>query len=311
MATARAAPVLAEPPAARLVQYRAGSAFDLRNTIIPRNEILPGGPPKDGIPALTNPAVIGPQEAAYLHPADRVAGVVVGQHSRAYPLKILNYHEIVNDRLGGIPIAVTYCPLCDSVVVFDRRIDGKVLEFGVSGLLYNSNVLMYDRGGRPESLWSQLAAQGVSGPAARKGLAPLPVELTSWQDWRTRHPDTSVLSDRTGHARNYQVNPYQAYFAQRNLMFPARPTSNRLPVNTAVLGVWSGGTARAYPLSAFDPQGQTLEQELGGKRFTLVYDGQHKALRVASADENLHWMYAFWFAWYAFRPHTEVYQKAP
>lgn len=135
----------------------------------------------------------------------------------------------------------------------------------------------------------------------------MPVELTSWQDWQTRHPNTTVLSDRTGHARNYQVNPYQTYFARPNLMFPARPRSSRLLAKTPVLGVWVGGKARAYPLSAFDARGETLDQELDGKRFRLIYDGQHKAARVASADEGVQWMYSFWFAWYAFRPHTEVY----
>lgn len=145
----------AQPPGSQFVQYRASPSFDLRNAIIPKNEIRSGGPPKDGIPALTNPAVIRAQDAAYLNAADRVAGVAIGEEARAYPLKILNYHEVVNDKLGGVPIAVTYCPLCDSVVVFDRRTEAGVREFGVSGLLYNSNVLMYDRSGRPESLWSK------------------------------------------------------------------------------------------------------------------------------------------------------------
>jgi len=143
-------------------------------------------------------------------------------------------------------------------------------------------------------------AQGVSGPGARAPLTILPVELTTWRDWATRHPKTTVLSDRTGHARDYRMSPYQNYFAVENLMFPARPMSNRLPAKSPVLGVWSGGKARAYPISAFDARGETLEQELAGKRFTLTYDGHHKALRVASADEGVHWMYAF-------RPHTEVH----
>ncbi len=239
--------------------------------------------------------------------ADRVAGVSLGKESRAYPLKILNYHEIVNDKLGGVPIAVTYCPLCDSVAVFDRRSKNGVRTFGVSGLLYNSNVLMYDRGGRPESLWSQVAAQGVSGPGARISLKALPVDLTTWQDWQTRHPGTTVVSDQTGHTRNYQVNPYRRYFSGQRLMFPAQPMSARLPAKSLILGVWSGGKARAYPLSAFNAGNKLLEQELNAKHFKLVYNDQHKSLRVAEADEGLQWMYSFWFAWYAFRPHTDLY----
>ena len=294
---------------AEFAQYRGRPSFDLSDAVIPRSEIRSGGPPKDGIPALSDPLVLRPQEAEYLHGADRVVGVSIGEQSRAYPLKILNYHEIVNDKLGGAPVAVTYCPLCDSVAVFDRRTEGGVRDFGVSGLLYNSNVLMYDRGGRPESLWSQVAAQGVSGPGARISLQALPVELTTWRDWQTRHPGTTVLSDQTGHARNYQVNPYRRYFAGRDLMFPARPMNNRLPAKSLILGVWSEGKAKAYPLRAFSARTKSLKQELNGKQFKLIYDQQHKSLRVAQADEGLQWMYSFWFAWYAFRPHTEVFSS--
>jgi len=293
----------------QLVQYRGGPSFDLSGAVIPRNEIRSGGPPKDGIPALSDPQVLRSQDAGYLNDADRVAGVSIGEEARAYPLKILNYHEIVNDKLGGAPIAVTYCPLCDSVAVFDRRVGNRTIEFGVSGLLYNSNVLMYDRGGRPESLWSQVAAQGVSGPGARTALKALPVELTTWQDWQSRHANTTVLSDRTGHARNYQVNPYQRYFAGRGLMFPVRPMNNRLPAKSLILGVWSDGKARAYPLSAFGNASTSLEQELDGRQFNLLYDHDNRSLRVAESDEGLQWMYSFWFAWYAFRPHTEVFSR--
>lgn len=291
----------------QFVQYRGGSSFDLRNATIPVREIRSGGPPKDGIPALTNPLTVPPQAATYLKEADRVVGVVIGDKARAYPLKILNYHEIINDRLGGAAIAVTYCPLCDSVAAFDRQTEDGEREFGVSGLLYNSNVLMYDRGAESESLWSQVLAKGVSGPGAGKALKAVPVEFTTWQDWLARHPQTSVLSDQTGHNRNYGVNPYRAYFASRSLMFPARPTNNRVPAKSLVLGVWVGDKARAYPLSSLDSSEQTLDQELDGKRFTLVSDGPNETIRVVSADPEVEWMYSFWFAWYAFRSHTEVY----
>lgn len=306
----------AEPPinqheatAFKLIQFRGGPSFDLRNAIIPVREIRSGGPPKDGIPALTNPLAISAGQATYLEDSDRVVGVALGEEARAYPLKILNYHEIVNDRLGEIPIAVTYCPLCDSVVVFDRRTEGGVREFGVSGLLYNSNVLMYDRGGEPESLWSQVLAKGVSGPGAGQELKTLPVELVTWEDWRTRHPQTTILSNQTGHARDYQTNPYRRYFAGRGLMFPVRRTSNALPQKSLVLGVWSNGEARAYPVSAFQGKDQKLEQQLDGKGFTLVYDSETGSLRVLSAEAGIQWMYSFWFAWHAFRPHTDVFSN--
>lgn len=285
--------------------------FDLRRATIPREEIRGGGPPKDGIPALTGPATVSAGAARHLDPTDRVAGVSLGGEARAYPLRILTWHEVVNDTLGGVPIAVTYCPLCDSVAVFDRRTADGVKEFGVSGLLYNSNVLMYDRGGRPEALWSQLEGESVSGPGAGTELKALPVELTSWAAWRARHPDTSVLSEETGHARDYRRDPYAGYLAGPGLMFPVRPTSERLPQKERVLGVQvPGGAAKAYPISAFAGETKPVEirDEVGGRAITLRYDPASKGLRVAQAPEGAEWMYALWFAWYAFHPETEVYQ---
>ena len=142
------------PQAATMQPRRHGAAFDLGRTSIPRDEIHAGGPQKDGIPSLTNPKLIPAKSAGFLRPADRVIGVFVEGESRAYPLPILDYHEAVNDEIGKTAFAVTYCPLCDSSAVFDRRRGDSTVEFGISGLLYNSNVLLYDRGvvGK-ESLW--------------------------------------------------------------------------------------------------------------------------------------------------------------
>jgi hypothetical protein len=287
---------------------RPGQGFDLRKATIPAKRIVGGGPPKDGIPALTDPKQIAALEATYLQPDDRVVGVAIGDVTRAYPLRVLDYHEIVNDRIGEIPFAVTYCPLCDSTVVFDRRTKLGEREFGVSGLLFNSNVLMFDRGGQPESLWSQLMAEGVSGPAARLSLKTLPVELTTWQDWLARHPQTTVLAPDTGHARDYGQRLYAGYFASPDLMFAVKPLDRRLPAKTPVLGVWTANAARAYPVSKFSGESTKLTDKLGGKTFVLEYDARSRNLRVASADEDVQWMYSFWFAWAAFRPKTELYK---
>ena len=289
-------------------QRRGAAQFDLRKTTIPRKRIIGGGPPKDGIPALTEPKQVPAREATYLTPEDRVIGVVIGETARAYPLRILDYHEIVNDRIDELPIAVTYCPLCDSAVVFDRRTELGEREFGVSGLLFNSNVLMYDRGGRPESLWSQLKAEGVSGPAARVSLKALPLELTTWQDWQKRHPQTTVLTKETGHRRDYSRRLYARYFASPDLMFAVAPRNRRLPDKTPVLGVWTEEEARAYPVGEFASSSKELDQQLGGKAFVLEYDAAANNLRVAGADEGVQWMYSFWFAWAAFRPDTELYE---
>jgi hypothetical protein len=282
-------------------------AFDLRALVVDRREILSGGPPKDGIPALTNPRFIRAAEAKYIRPDDRVIGLVIDEEIRAYPLAILNYHEIVNDTVGKTPVAVTYCPLCDSAVAFDRRTPLGEREFGVSGLLYNSNLLMYDRGGKPESLWSQVKTEGVSGPAANKRLATLPLELTTWKDWVSRYPGTTVLSTETGHRRDNARNPYADYFKRNASMFPAKPSSDKLPVKSRVLGVWTDKSARAYPESAFSRDRTRITEELDGKKLTIEYNPDARSLWVAEADNGIHWMYSLWFAWYAFHPETSIY----
>lgn len=285
------------------------SGFDLSRLIVPVHQIQDGGPGKDGIPALTNPLMIGAAEASYLQPDDPVIGVAFESDPRAYPLRILDHHEIVNDRVGQTPIAVTYCPLCDSSVVFDRRTPLGERDFGVSGLLYNSNVLMYDRGGKSDSLWSQLATQGISGPGAELPLVVLPLEVTTWHDWRARYPNTLVMSTETGHRRDYQHRPYAAYFKSRHLVFPVPITSNRLPLKSRVLGVWTKNASRAYPIGALGRKAIELTDVLDGKRVTLAYNPVAKSLRVVTADDGVSWMYSFWFAWYAFRPDTDVFSR--
>lgn len=285
------------------------NSFDLERLTIPRDQIRPGGPPKDGIPAITDPDMIPAEAAEYLKPTDRVAGVVVGSQARAYPLRIIVWHEIVNDSAADRDFAVTFCPLCDSVTAFDRSSADGPREFGVSGLLYNSNVLMYDRGEGPRSLWSQMnPANGISGSQAGVQLESLPVELTSWRDWLARYPDTLVMSTDTGFDRNYHGAAYAGYLDSPDLVFPVERRDERLPLKAKVLGVWVGDTARAYPIQAFADRGdQPLVDTIAGRQITLVYSPEDESLRVARADDETRWMYSLWFAWYAFRPETDVY----
>lgn len=218
----------------------------------------------------------------------------------------------MNDRLAGIPLAVTYCPLCDSAAVFDRRIGDREVEFGISGLLYNSNVLLYDRGSEgEESLWSQMMAESVTGPHVGNKLRTLPVEVTTWEDWVRRHPGTQVLSTETGHQRDYSRSPYAGYFQSDELMFPA-PQDGRLPPKARLLGVWTDEAARAYPLAAFESPGdsQELSQEIAGRQFKLAYNLEAESLRIVEADEGVNWMYSLWFAWYAFHRETEVFEAS-
>jgi hypothetical protein len=169
-------------------------------------------------------------------------------------------------------------------------------------------VLLYDRGGKPESLWSQVKTEGISGPAANKGLTTLPLELTTWKNWGSRYPGTMVLSTDTGHRRDYARNPYANYFKSKDLMFAAKPSSDKLPAKSRVLGVWTDKSARAYPESAFSQdRTRRITEELDGKKLTIEYDSDARSLRVIEAEEGVHWMYSLWFAWYAFHPETSFY----
>lgn len=285
--------------------------FNVDGLILPKHDVLSGGVPKDGIPALTNPKFVTAAQASYMKPADRLAGVHYEGEARAYPLKILDMHEAVNDQIGETSFVVTYCPLCDSLAVYNRKGPGGEIELGISGSLYNSNVLLYDRtgSGKTDGLWSQMMSQAVSGPRVNEKLVIMPVELTTWQDWKERHPETKVLSINTGFTRNYQKRAYAAYFNSNALMFDVKKQDQRLPNKTPLLGVLVGDQMRAYPVTAFADltEPQEWEQELSGKKFTLAYHPQAKSLRIVKSDPGVSWMYSFWFAWYAFHPKTEVY----
>ena len=289
----------------------AASAFDLTRLSIPRSEVHSGGPPKDGIPALNDPETVAADKAFFLLPSDPVIGVAIEGQLRAYPLEVMDYHEIVNDTIGRVPIAVTYCPLCDSAAVFDRRLGGRTVELGVSGLLYNSNVLMFDRAEEgKESLWSQMAARAVSGESLGESLRSLPQEVCSWESWRERFPETTVLSHDTGHLRKYDRSGYAPYFASSGLMFPVTPIDDRLTEKRKVLGVRVGEKSRAYAYT----EGGTPEKRseaLGGFEFDLVVDPRSGAPRVENPPEELTVVYSYWFAWSAFYPETELVDLDP
>ena len=282
--------------------------FDLTGLTIPRDEIMRGGPPKDGIPAITDPDVVAVDQADFLRPGDRVVGVTLNGEARAYSIRLLNWHEVVNDELAGVPFAVVYCPLCDSASVFDRRIGDETLEFGVSGLLYNSNVLLYDR--THDALWSQILFAAVSGPYAGQELDHLPWDLTTFAQWKRDHPGSTVATFNTGHMRAYDRNPYEQYFRQDGLMFPAKGgDDDRLPEKEPVVGVVVGELARAYPVARVAAaDGGRLVDELGPGQVVLeARDGGQ--VRVVAKPQGAQTVHTFWFAWVAFHPQTDVFDQ--
>lgn len=263
--------------------------FDLSTCLVPSAQIVAAGLAKDELHALVDPktlpaAQVGTQRLEgirRLWPTDRVVGVTHNGAPRAYPLWILAWHEVCNDTLGGAPLLITYSPLCDAVVVFDRSGDDGPREFGVSGLLYNSNLLLYDRrpGAQGESLWSQLAFRAIAGPAAarRDRLTVLPAVVTTYAQWLARHPDTTVLVPVAERGIPYRRDAYLPYFGDEKLRFPVTPLPQQSP----------RGWGLKTPLVAVLRDGAWERQ--------AVTDAV--APSADSGDEPR--VYAFWFAWYA------------
>ncbi|WP_282609904.1 DUF3179 domain-containing protein [Pelagibius sp. Alg239-R121] len=173
------------------------------------SEILSGGPPKDGIPSIDRPKFVSVASVSDLAPTEPVVGLTVNGEARAYPLRILTWHEIVNDTIGGKPVTVTYCPLCNSAIVFDREVDGKILEFGTTGKLRNSDLVMYDR--TTESWWQQFLGEAIVGEMTGTKLRMLPSRLESWERFAARNPDGQVLVPNDEGMRSYGRNPYDGY----------------------------------------------------------------------------------------------------
>ena len=282
------------------------NGFLIDNALIPVTDIKMGGPPRDGIPSLDDPAFVAAADATYLDGRNRVLGISINGVAHAYPIRILNYHEIVNDVVDGTAVVVTYCPLCGSGAAFEAAIDGRSFEFGVSGLLYNSDVLMYDR--ETDSLWSQLMVQAVTGPMKGTRLQQLPLSHTSWQEWVRRHPETRVLSNNTGYSRNYRVDPYPNYGKDGRLYFPVTHSSNKYRRKEIVMGLEFDGRFKAYPFKELKKGPGRFEDEFAGEKFSVEFDAKNQTARVVKADgSEVATIMAFWFAWYAFHPETDIY----
>ncbi|RTR07097.1 DUF3179 domain-containing protein [Halomonas nitroreducens] len=295
-----------------------------------RQAVRPGGPGKDGIPAIDRPRFESVAEAdAWLAPGDRVIGLQRDGEARAYPQRILVWHEIVNDVVAGTPLSVTYCPLTGSALGF-RRGDG---TFGVSGRLVNSNLVMYDRA--TDSEWPQLLGVAIDGSQAGRGLVAERLVWTTWGAWKARHPGTRVLSRDTGYVRNYRRDPYGGYNPRRGYylpdsgrLFPVMAEDARLPPKAMVLAFREAGGAAAVSLPALREAGM-VRLTLGERAYVVIHDpgldtgwvyrhpqGQDidpAALRFGPGGaggpggEALTSVPAFqvmWFAWAAFHPDT-------
>jgi len=299
--------------APELLNASSSNGFDLSNSEIPVRKIESGGPPRDGIPAINSPQFISANDAAaFMQAEDRVLGLEINGQARAYPVKILNHHEIVNDNIDGQGILISYCPLCGTGMAFFSNVDGRELSFGVSGLLYNSDVLMYDR--QTESLWSQILGRAISGPARGTKLQSVPVIHTNWRGWLQEHPKSSVLSTQTGYRRDYSKNPYAGYGDSKQVWFPVSNRDKRYSNKEWVIGLEIDGVTRAWPFSELDsiwqqdPQKAFVDDSINGKPVRIYYQPQNRSARITNdQDQTLNGISAFWFAWIAFHPDSGVF----
>lgn len=284
------------------------NGFDLTNASVDAEKIKSGGPPRDGIPSLDNPKFILQNQADYLEDSDRVLGIRRNGMAKAYPIRILTWHEIVNDRVGNEPVLVTYCPLCGSGMAFKSTVANRNLEFGVSGLLYNSDVIMYDR--QTESLWPQLKAKAISGPLKGMELEQIPLTHTTWKDWVSKHPETKVLSKKTGYNRNYNKDPYAGYEDSRQTYFPVDNQGDDYHPKDLVMGVIQGEEQVAYPFPELENAKVPFEDQIDGKKVTVHFDEENRSGRIVTENgEELPSVTMYWFAWSAFYPDGKVYKN--
>lgn len=248
-------------------------------------EIVRGGVLKDGIPALNDPKLLSPADATYITGGELVFGVEINGDARAYPMRMLDWHEMFNDVIGGVPVALAYCTLCGSGILFETQVEGRSERFifGSSGFLFRSNKLMYDQ--ETHSLWNQFTGRPVVGPLTGSGIELIvrPVAITTWKDWLARHADTKVLSLDTGFDRDYTPGrPYAGYFSSPDLMFPALVKDTRLKPKDFVFALRSDVHEKAWPLSEFNG-GRVINDRIGTLNVVLIGDAASRTVRAYDA----------------------------
>lgn len=300
-------PIAVEPRSERPILITNG----VKHTI-PLDEIRGGGPPKDGIPSIDNPKFVSMEEASEWL-SDNEPGIVFsrGDIHRFYPYQILVWHEIVNDTVGDERILVTYCPLCLTGYIFDPLVKGERVEFGTSGKLWKSNLVMYDR--KTDSLWSQILGEAVVGEMAGAKLNLLPSDQIRFEAFRKNYPKGEVLSRDTGAIRFYGENPYGDYFSVTNLsLFLAKPKDTRLPNDALVLGITINGKPKAYSVDAIKQKGEVTDV-FEGETLVVRYEKDIDAVRIYKQGPDgltrINPFSAFWFSWATAHPDTEVFKK--
>lgn len=260
-------------------------ATDFSHHAVPLSELDPGGPPRDGIPAIDAPRFAVAAEVDWLTEDAPVIVVEVADDARAYPLEILIWHEIVNDTIAGLPVAVTFCPLCNASLAFERTVDGRVLDFGTTGWLRMSDLVMYDR--QTHSFWQQLGGEAIVGELTGSTLTEIPSRIVGFGDFRAAHGDGPVLSRKTGYRRSYGRNPYVGYDSIGDNPLLAVPDGRLAPMQR-VLAVRGDGWQRIYPFSLFRERALIQDDAHGTPLLVLGGRGVRSALDAERIDASRH-----------------------
>jgi len=276
--------------------------------IVDPAKLVGGGPPKDGIPSIDDPKFVSVEEAdGYIQDNELVLAIIYKGIKRVYPLQIMVWHEIINDSIADDPVLITYCPLCGSGIAFERKIDGEEVEFGVSGKLYNSNLVMYDR--KTNSYWTQVDGLAIVGELSGTKLKLLPIDTVIWRDWKKEHPDSEVLSQETGYVRAYGRDPYGSYYEDSFIWFPVENRDDRIHPKTVIFGIEVDGVFKAYKEKDLEDV-RIIEDSIGKVGIRIERDdaGSVHITNLETAEEIVP-QRGFWFAWYAFHPDTQLYTK--
>jgi len=295
------------PPTSEEMEQGIQTTKDGVKFLIDPSKLRSGGPPKDGIPSIDNPKFVSVEEAdQWIADNELVLAIEHKGVKRVYPAQILVWHEIVNDVIAGDPLLITWCPLCGSGIAFERTIDGEGVEFGVSGKLFNSNLIMYDR--KTDTYWTQIGGRAIVGELTGRVLKKIPMDTVVWRDWKVAHPDSEVLSQDTGFRRNYGKDPYGNYYENSFLFFPVEQEDDRIHPKTVIFGIEVDGTFKAYQEE--DVKAGTIEDTVGDVAIRVQRDEAGKIL-ITRLDTNEQVVHErdFWFAWYAFHPSTSLYEK--
>lgn len=276
--------------------------------IVDPDKIKSGGPPMDGIPSIDEPKYVTGEEAdEWIQDNELVLAIVYKNVTRVYPLQIMVWHEIVNDEIAGDPVLITYCPLCGSGIAYEGKINGEAVEFGTSGKLYNSNLVMYDR--KTNSYWTQIDGLAIVGELTGTRLTPISIDTVVWRDWKEVHSDFEVLSQDTGFRRAYGTDPYGSYYEDSYLFFPVENEDQSIHPKTVIFGIEMNGTYKAYREDDLKDL-NTIDDTIDGVRIQVERDDAGiVSITNLETGEEIVKERDFWFAWYAFHPETGLYER--